>query len=158
MDQKGILQKSQLFSNIRKEVIDELSHFFEEKKYPAKDTIFFEGDTGDELYIIALGTVKVLKNDPQSGEEKELAMLATGSFFGEMALISPDHKRTATLETLEPTTLIGLNQEGLKKLCDQNPEASTEIYKSLATALAKRLSMTNDSLAHYKTLLSKNGD
>ena len=47
MDQKGILEKSQLFSNIKKEIIEELSHFFEEKRYPAKDTIFFEGDTGD---------------------------------------------------------------------------------------------------------------
>ena len=153
MDQKEILQKSQLFSTIKKEVLDELSHFFEEKKFPAKDTIFFEGDEGDELYIIAYGTVKVIKNDPQSGEEKELAMLASGSYFGEMALINSDHKRTATLETLEATTLIGLNQEGLKRLCDENPEASTEIYKSLAKALAKRLSMTNDSLAHYKTLI-----
>ena len=158
MDPKGILKSSQLFRNIKKEIIDELSHFFHEKKYPAKDTIFFEGDIGDELFIIAYGTVKVIKNDPQSGEEKELAMLASGSFFGEMALINPDHKRTATLETLEATTLIGLNQDGLKQLCDHNPEASIEIYKSLATALAQRLSLTNDSLAHYKTLLSHSDD
>ena len=129
------------------------AHFDHARQPSSHFPIFFEGDEGDELYIIAYGTVKVIKNDPQSGEEKELAMLASGSYFGEMALINSDHKRTATLETLEATTLIGLNQEGLKRLCDENPEASTEIYKSLAKALAKRLSMTNDSLAHYKTLI-----
>ena len=80
-------------------------------------------------------------------------MLASGSYFGEMALIDREHKRTATLETLEATTLIGLNKESLTTLCNRSPEISSEIYKSLAQALAKRLSMTNDSLAHYKTIV-----
>ena len=153
MDHLDILQKSQLFKNIKSEVLQELSGYFEVKKVAARENIFFEGDNGDELFIIAFGTVKVIKNDPQSGEEKDLAMLASGSYFGEMALIDREHKRTATLETLEATTLIGLNKESLTTLCNRSPEISSEIYKSLAQALAKRLSMTNDSLAHYKTIV-----
>jgi CRP-like cAMP-binding protein len=155
MDHLNILQKSQLFKNLKPEVLEELSKYFEVKKLSANENIFFEGDNGSELYIIALGTVRVLKNDPTSGEEKNLAMLATGSYFGEMAIISSEHKRTATLETVEATTLIGLNKDNLKKICDENPEISSEIYKSLAQALATRLNMTNDYLAHYKTLIDQ---
>jgi CRP-like cAMP-binding protein len=155
MDHLNILQKSQLFKNLKPEVLEELSKYFEVKKLSANENIFFEGDNGSELYIIALGTVRVLKNDPESGEEKNLAMLATGSYFGEMAIISSEHKRTATLETVEATTLIGLNKDNLKKICNENPEISSEIYKSLAQALATRLKMTNDYLAHYKTLIDQ---
>src|SRR5260370_16439379 len=65
-----------------------------EEAYAPNALIFNEGAVGDKVYLIISGAVRISRTVPGMGEEA-LAVLRTGTHFGEMALIddfprSPD--------------------------------------------------------------------
>jgi CRP/FNR family transcriptional regulator, cyclic AMP receptor protein len=65
-----------------------------------KDAIIVnEGETGDALYILIQGRVRVFSADT-SGKEITLGTILAGDFFGEMSLDGGE--RSATVEALEP--------------------------------------------------------
>ena len=65
-----------------------------------KDAIIVnEGETGDALYILIQGRVRVFSADT-SGKEVTLGIILAGDFFGEMSLDGGE--RSATVEALEP--------------------------------------------------------
>lgn len=65
-----------------------------------KDVVIInEGDSGDALYILIQGRVRVFSADT-SGKEITLGTILAGDFFGEMSL--DGGSRSATVEALEP--------------------------------------------------------
>src|SRR5688500_13909710 len=68
------------------------------------DVIVRENEAGVALYVIARGTVEVIKG-LGSGNEQKLAELTEGSFFGEMALFD-NHVRSASVRAVENTQCI----------------------------------------------------
>lgn len=64
-------------------------------RFSAGETIFEQGDQGDLVYMIVAGQVEAIRED-ERGEERLLATMGPGEYFGEMALIS-EAPRTATV-------------------------------------------------------------
>lgn len=60
---------------------------------PLEDVII-EGEIGHEMFFIFRGAVEVRRQNIQIG------ILGENQYFGEMAILSPDNKRTATVRTL----------------------------------------------------------
>ena len=78
-------------------------------KLPAGATILREGEIGDACYLIAAGSVRVTKGGV------ELAVLPTGSFFGEFAVLA-DQRRHASVETIEAVELLEIRRALLDEL------------------------------------------
>jgi CRP/FNR family cyclic AMP-dependent transcriptional regulator len=77
-----------------------------------------------------------------SPEQKQLARLAQGDFFGEMALLEDDN-RSATAVALSETRLIGIFHPDLFDLFDRKPDLGIKVLSKLANMLAQRLRKTN---------------
>lgn len=60
---------------------------------PLEDVII-EGEIGHEMFFIFRGAVEVQRNKVQIG------ILGENQYFGEMAILSPDNRRTASVRTL----------------------------------------------------------
>ncbi|KAL3668555.1 hypothetical protein V7S43_006638 [Phytophthora oleae] len=60
---------------------------------PLEDAII-EGEIGHEMFFIFRGAVEVVKKSVRIG------ILGENQYFGEMAILSPDNRRTATVRTL----------------------------------------------------------
>ncbi|RLN90829.1 hypothetical protein BBJ28_00022953, partial [Nothophytophthora sp. Chile5] len=60
---------------------------------PLEDAII-EGEIGHEMFFIFHGAVEVVKKSVRIG------ILGENQYFGEMAILSPDNRRTATVRTL----------------------------------------------------------
>jgi CRP-like cAMP-binding protein len=76
------------------------------RRFAKGEVVFHEGDPGDTLHLLAKGFVAVRITTPR-GDVATLSVLAPGSHFGEMALVS-SAPRTATvvpLEAIETMTL-----------------------------------------------------
>ncbi len=101
------------------------------------ETIVREGDSGEELFIIGRGKVKVLV---QEGKENEtlIAELGPRDFFGEMCVIEPTN-RSATVIASEITFLYGLKSSTLNKIYQVWPEAQATIMANLSRTLAERV-------------------
>jgi CRP-like cAMP-binding protein len=94
--------------------------------------IFQEGDTGDTMYIIQHGRVKITKR--VSDVDKILMVLEKGDFFGEMAIIR-QIKRTATATAVDNCGLLTFNREGFFNMISKNTNIAMNIIEKLCLRL-----------------------
>ncbi len=118
-----------------------------EKKLSTGEVLFKEGDTGEEMYFIREDKIKLSKGT--GSEEKVLAILKEGDFFGEMALIDGS-PRSATATALEDTTLIIIDKNSFMERITENP-----LVAYIVETLTKRLRTTDEQI---KLLMIKNDE
>jgi CRP-like cAMP-binding protein len=108
----------------------------------ARDTmIFCEGESGDELYIIQKGAVKIAKITDNN--EILLAVLKTGDIFGEMALLE-SKPRTACAIAYEECVLLTVNKANFTRMVSAQPQ----IVARLTVLLAERIWLIYKQLAN----------
>lgn len=81
--------------------------------------IFKEGDAGDCMYDLLLGKVGVYTGFG-TDNQKEMAILETGAFFGEMALVDK-MPRSATVVALEDCEVEAITEESLNSYLKDRP-------------------------------------
>lgn len=104
------------------------------------DTIFKEGDPGDEMYIIQEGSVEIVKN--LGGRNQVLATLEKGDFFGEMAIVNRI-RRTATARAGSGLKLLAFDRNGFQQMIEKNPKIALNIIDKLC----RRLESTTSQLS-----------
>ena len=98
----------------------------EVKRFEAGERIIREGDPGDYFYIVESGTVHVFKMKGE--QEVPIRTLGAGDYFGEIALIKPNQKRTVTIRALEGTKLLALGRETFGKILGSIEKYLTKHY------------------------------
>ncbi len=109
-----------------------------EKKLNAGDTLFNEGDKGDVMYLIRDGKVKITKG--KGDDEKVLAVLKEGDFFGEMAIIDGS-PRSASAIAATPVTMLVIDKETFKAKIKENP-----LIEYVLETLSRRLRNTDEQI------------
>jgi CRP-like cAMP-binding protein len=108
----------------------------------AKDTMLFsEWESGDELYIIQRGSVKIVKI--MDDQEVLLAVLKAGDIFGEMALLEAK-PRAACAVAYEDCTVLAVNRDNFQRLITTQPQ----IIARLTTLLSERIWFIYKQLAN----------
>jgi CRP/FNR family transcriptional regulator, cyclic AMP receptor protein len=102
------------------------------KEFSAGTTIFNEGDSGDEMYVIQSGKVNIAKKTHDV--EKILVTLGPGAFFGEMAIINRK-PRSATAVVVEDAHLLVIGPKTFDTLIRGNVEIAVRMIKILAQRL-----------------------
>jgi NADH:quinone reductase (non-electrogenic) len=87
--------------------------------YEQGETVFNEGDAADNLFMIISGEVEVLRGVGE--EQRAVATLGAGEYFGEMALLG-DHARSATARALTPLDVLVLPASEFSALTGSLPE------------------------------------
>jgi len=82
----NFLKKAEIFSSLSDNEIGQIIDKLVVKQFEKNETILYEEDTNEYMYIILLGKVKAIRAT-EDGKEIILAIHKSGSFFGEMALI-----------------------------------------------------------------------
>jgi NADH dehydrogenase len=77
--------------------------------------IFRQGDVGDRVYIILSGSVEIVR------DERRLAVLGRGDFFGETALLR-QATRNATVRCIEPMDVLAMPKREFSVLSANLPE------------------------------------
>lgn len=108
-----------LSENEHKSIIQHISMQF----YPAHHILFKKGDSGDSMFIIKSGVVKL------SDENGEIAELNSEEFFGEMALME-EKPRMAEAETLSDCEIFILKKEDFKSLMHSDLELAKKVQST----------------------------
>lgn len=145
-----------LFKNLSAEDINKLARIAHEERPPAGTTIFAEGTPGSDMYVIALGTVRIAKRN-DTGDDEDIVVLGTGSYFGEVSLVMDAHVRTASAYAQERCSLIRLALVDIQALCANDASFGRAFYGSLCAGLAKRLSALSGSVSNYRAMWRKHG-
>lgn len=122
-----------LFAEVPARALELSASVLKPRDFDARHTVFQEGDSGDALYILQSGLVKLSKVD-LGGHEKTLALLQPPEFFGEMALIG-DASRSATALTLAPSRCWLLYRDDFRRLMESFPSISLNLTQTLANRL-----------------------
>lgn len=119
--------------------------------YVAGESVFREGDLGTEMYIIQDGKVEVLRRIGH--EDRQVAVLERGDFFGEMALLE-ELPRTATVRALTDVRLLRINGATFDQMLQDNPEIAVRMMRKLS----RRLRETDERLEEALGPAAKVGD
>ena len=90
-----------------------LKPFMTERKYRKGDVLMKKGDAADEMFLTVTG--KFLVTD--FGIE-----LPPGQLMGELGFLTPNNKRTATVECTEDAQVLTITYEKLLEIYFQNPQ------------------------------------
>lgn len=123
--------------------MEEAGTLFEKflRTFQKGEVIFEDGAAGAEMFIVHSGKVRLLKK-ASGGEEKTLAVLGPGEFFGEMSLIDGSPRSTSATAEEPGTNLIALDITKFIYLVQQHPYFSFTIMGKLC----KRLREANVSV------------
>jgi CRP-like cAMP-binding protein len=101
-------------------------------RVPAGAVIFDEGDVGTEMYVIQSGSVDIFKR--VKGQEKYIATLEKGDFFGEMSILE-DVPRTAIARAKSDVELVKINQSTFDEMLRHNAEIAVRMLRKLSRRL-----------------------
>lgn len=102
------------------------------RSYPKDTMIFYEYQSGQDMFIIQSGQVKISK--VVDGNEVILTVLHKGDFFGEMALLE-NKPRSASAIAHEDCVLMAINRTNFDQMVATQPQ----LIARLTTTLAERL-------------------
>lgn len=85
---------------------------FEEQTFDIGETLFKEGDAGDNAYLVKSGKVKIVKEKGDTSN-RTLATVGSGHVIGEMALID-DKPRAASAIALEISVVMVINKSNFQ--------------------------------------------
>ncbi len=102
--------------------------------FAAGELIFEEGDLGTEMYVIQEGRVEIFRH--VRGEEKRVALLEKGDFFGEMAILE-ELPRNASARALEPTRMLEVNGATFGQMLLETPEIAIRMMRKLSHRLRR---------------------
>lgn len=100
-------------------------------------TIFYQGDPCERVYIVAAGRVKIVFHD-RDGREVILEMIAQGEVFGGSVLFFPRHPATAI--AMEDSTIASFSTDAYARYLLQSPQALLKMLRMLGE---RHLAMIN---------------
>jgi CRP/FNR family cyclic AMP-dependent transcriptional regulator len=109
-----------------------------QRRFRRGDIVFHAGDPGDAVHLIAAGRVAVRAITPD-GDAVTYAVVGPGEAVGELALLSRDHRRTATIVALEQVETLALRREQFETIRTLYPSVDRMLVEILAQRV-RRLS------------------
>ncbi len=144
-NKREMLAESPLFDNLLPNELSMVADLFSVRRFKENDIVFHEGDVGDALFVIAAGSVDIMRKKPD-GELAAIATLDAPMFFGEMSLIDKEY-RSATVRAKYDTTLLELTNENLHIFAKNFRNGFTWVVVNIARVLSSRLREVNRRLA-----------
>jgi CRP-like cAMP-binding protein len=108
------------------------------RRFARREVLFHEGDPGDTVHLLDRGRVAVRITTPQ-GDVATLRVRGPGEVIGELALLDPSARRTATVVALERTETLTLHHDQFVELRHRYPSVDAFLVGVLAEEV-RRLS------------------
>jgi CRP/FNR family cyclic AMP-dependent transcriptional regulator len=141
LDRIQFLKTVPFFDQLSNRQLKTVSDIMFKRTYDIDESIFEEGQPGAALFLILDGKVAI--EIRRESSPTRLAVLESGAFFGEMALLD-DSPRSANARALERTRTLALYRNDLNGLMHRHARTACQIYRSLAAMIGDRLRSTNE--------------
>jgi CRP-like cAMP-binding protein len=138
----SLLARAPLFADLEPTELRSLGAEARRRTYPKGDYICRQGDPGEALFVLIDGRVKVFVTS-EEGDEMILATLQPPDVFGELALIDGG-PRSASIQALEPATVLLLTRATLLDLVSREPAVSEVLLRSLGGLVRRMIEQAGD--------------
>jgi CRP/FNR family transcriptional regulator, cyclic AMP receptor protein len=106
-------------------------HTTDFEPFSAGQKIFAANDIGKNMYVVLDGEVDILLRD------KVVETAGPGSLIGELALIEPDHVRSATAIAKTNCKLVPVDEKRFQFLIQQTPFFALQVMQVMADRLRR---------------------
>jgi signal transduction histidine kinase len=103
------------------------------REFDTGETIFREGDPGEEMYIVKKGQLVITK-ETGGGEEIILGYRGEGELIGEISIIS-DAPRSASAAAMEPMELFTIGREDFWRILREDVDFQRMVMETLIESL-----------------------
>jgi branched-chain amino acid transport system substrate-binding protein len=127
---KDILSNLELFSMLTSDEILSINKSLKQKLFAKNAKIISEGDSGDSMFILVEGLLDVFITT----EDKKIikvAQLTPGNFFGEMSLLTGEH-RSADVIAVSESLVYEITKDALQEILQSRPALVEELGKTIA--------------------------
>ncbi len=124
-----------IFKDLAPKEIKALSHDALRKKMVKGQTLFLQGDSADEVFLIKGGRIKLTKV-LEDGTELMLDIRKSGDFLGEN-MFSEESQYPVTAVCLEDTLTCGFSRSQFEALVLKHPGVGLQIIKTLSERISR---------------------
>jgi CRP-like cAMP-binding protein len=146
-----LLARVPVLSTLDADDLERIAELAVPRQFESGQVVFREGDASDTCYIVRSGRARAVR-EHQGGRTLTLATFGPGDIFGELAMFE-DERRSATVEAIEPTSVVAVLGPDMRRLIVEHPGISAR----LVIALGRRLRETNERLTRqsFQTVQSR---
>jgi CRP/FNR family transcriptional regulator, cyclic AMP receptor protein len=150
-DVAELLGRVPAFSTLERGDLERIAQLAVPRRFEPGQVVFREGDASDTCYVVREGHARAIRTHGD-GRTITLATFGPGDIFGELAMFE-DERRSATVEAIEPTSVVGVLGPDMRRLMGEHPE----IASRLVIALGRRLREMNERLSRqsFQTVQSR---
>jgi sulfate permease, SulP family len=138
------LREIELLREFDNTTIDELRSCVYERSISAGEKVFRHGDSGDEIFLIRRGIVRIIL-PLKHGKIHHLATFRRGDYFGEMAFLDKG-QRSADAEAKTNCELYVISRQQFNARVYKDAVLGVRIFARLALAVSLRLRQTDSEL------------
>ncbi len=118
-----------------------LKPFMTERKYRKGDKLMKKGDNANEMFLTVSGKFLVTEFSIE---------LPPGTLMGELGFLTPNNKRTATIECIEAGDVLSIEYDKLLEIYFQNPEFGYYFLILTSQRLLENNAKLEATIAQYK--------
>jgi CRP/FNR family cyclic AMP-dependent transcriptional regulator len=137
-----LLGSTQMFSSLDPESLAHLAEACTQRVFPKNQYLWYQGDVGDRLAIVASGLVKVVLSSEQ-GDEMVLATLGPYDTVGELAVLD-GAPRAASVIAAKRTTVLMLTKTTFLDSLRRHPAVLDGVLRSLGAMIRRQTERTGD--------------
>src|SRR5450432_2291643 len=119
-----------------------LKPFMTERKYRKGDILMKKGDAADEMFLTVTGKFLVTEINVE---------LPPGRLMGELGFLTPNNRRTATIECVEDGQVLTITYEKLLEIYLQNPQFGYYFLVLTSQRLLENIARLDAIVAQNKT-------
>jgi hypothetical protein len=124
--------------------VDWLKPFMDTRAYKKGDVLFHKGQKADEMFLITTGKFLV----------KEISVeLLPGRLMGELGFVTPNNKRTQTVECTEDGAVMTITYDRLLEVYFDNPDFGYFFLRLSSDRLLQNMARMEATIEDYKLKL-----
>ena len=133
-DKFALLSRVSLLKGVSSRLLGKISNYAKFHHYRRGERIFSEDSSGQCLYVLVSGRVKIYAS--AGSRSKTFALLEPGDFFGEMALLG-EPTRSASARAILDTELLVLQRKDFHRFLKDDSVLTLTVLKTLCSRLRR---------------------
>lgn len=129
--------RQQVILHNNEPLLEELADQVELIQFESGDQLISQDDVDNDIYFILAGRLSIVVNG------REVAIRKSGEHVGEMALIDPSARRSASVVAIEQTVVAKISEAAFRPLADKYPR----VWQLTAVEICNRLRQRNRLVA-----------
>lgn len=144
----SLLKNVPIFTDLKPRELAEIEKILHRRNYKKGEAVIHKGDPGLGMYIVVKGSVEIV-DEEKKADQRTLAKLDEGSFFGDIALLDESPRSASAIATAD-SDIIGFFRPDFLDLLSRKPKLGIKILFALARTVGERLRRTNELLARLQ--------